>query len=246
MYYLFLTATRRRFASCSFLFFLVVFLSNHSTAQVIDRVVQVQPIQVCNDAGGSCANPSVTLFEAEVDKIWQQAGIDVQFKPVVQFNSTLFQNIMGAGEPTLFNLAVGPGHGQNPDGNVLNLWFVNDVEGLGGIANVGFNGMALDSAGFSRRDGIAHELGHNLGLSHVGSPANNLMLSSPAAPGSINDIYPDGLDRSFLDAGQISTARSSGFVFTAVPEPEETMALVGALLGIWVVGRKLRAARAQA
>jgi len=41
----------------------------------------IQPYQICDDDGTNCANSAKSLFEAEGDKIWAQAGIDLIFLP---------------------------------------------------------------------------------------------------------------------------------------------------------------------
>ena len=54
-----------------------------------DRLVlEVQPIQVCNDAGIVCAQ--VELFETIADKIWDQADIDITFLPLNQLNDSTY------------------------------------------------------------------------------------------------------------------------------------------------------------
>ena len=50
-------------------------------ALMITHRLVINPIQVCDDLGTICANPSLELFEAETDAIWMQAGIDIEFLP---------------------------------------------------------------------------------------------------------------------------------------------------------------------
>ena len=57
-----------------------------------DRLVlEVQPIQVCDDSGFICAQ--VEFFEAITDKIWNQANIDVEFLPLNQLNDSTYLTI---------------------------------------------------------------------------------------------------------------------------------------------------------
>ncbi|MBE9227285.1 hypothetical protein IQ264_17810 [Phormidium sp. LEGE 05292] len=207
-------------------------------AATIDRRVVVQPIQVCNDLGNSCANPDRKLFEAETDKIWAQAGIDVDFLSWNIFNETDFLSVTGS---EFNSLTLTPGHGQNSDPLVLNMFFVNLLEGAYGIGWLGLNGIAIAddvfsfNGGIGRLDTIAHEMGHNLGLGHdnFGSGgSDNLMTAGFArdVPSSINDIFPDGLKLDRLTTAQIDEVRTSKFLqplANKVPEPTGTLALVG-------------------
>lgn len=196
-------------------------------AAPIDLKLVIQPIQICNDDGTSCANPDLKLFEAEGDKIWSQAGIDLEFLPWITQNST-----------TLNILNMDTEFGGPAAGNIIRMLFVNQIThcggagaGIFGCGYVDANGLAIAdnvfsfNGGIGRLDTIAHELGHNLGLGHNNFGAGgalNLMTSggTRTIPGTINDIFPDGLTTDQLTQEQIDKARSSSLlVANLVPLP---------------------------
>lgn len=207
---------------------LPIAIADSAQAQITDYLT-VQPIQVCDDFGLNCANPSLEFFEAETDKIWDQAGIDVLFLGANQLDDTSLLNITSTADVDL------PGNGQHPDSSVINMWFVNDYVGAFGAANSSAGRVAIaDSvysfnSGVGRLDTIAHELGHILGLGHNdfgAGGANNLMTTGSIrnVPGSINDIAPDGANVDQLTQAQIDEALTSRFLS---PIPEVTVDTFG-------------------
>jgi hypothetical protein len=227
--------------------FLVSVSVDNAQAIPVDLTVTIQPIQICNNAGVSCANPTRRLFEAAGDKIWAQAGIDLAFLPWVQFNNAAFVNPNGGQLRTLF---TGSGVGEHSNPSVISMWFVHAHPGAayGEVNTIGGNRTVISDAvfafnmGIGRLDTISHEIGHNLGLSHPpGDPPQHLMTDGAfrAIPSSLADIFPDGAQLDQLTIAEIGTARSSNL---AIPEPG-TLYLVSTGLGTWLVYRGVRRSR---
>jgi hypothetical protein len=221
-------------------------IANPAFAMAINQRVTVQPIQVCNNAGSNCANQYQQLFAAETNKIWEQAGIEINFLAFRQFNNSSYTTIDNDNE--LYSLFDDPGHEANADNLVLSMWFVDAIlptptSTTFGVAYYGGNRLAIGNDVFSynnglgRLDTIAHEIGHNLFLDHnnLGAGgANNLMTagSARAIPGSINDIYPSGAGLDQLTTAQINQAKSSQYA-QAVPTPSLAFGLVGLGGSLW-------------
>jgi hypothetical protein len=208
-------------------------LNATAKAQTIDRYFTIQPIQVCNNAGLNCA--PTPLFPDETAKIYQQAGVAPIFLPTTQLlDPNLLMLMDGDMDDNFIDEIDQAGNGQHLNPTTINMWFVQDLLESSGIlygeAWINANGVVIDgnavqnfNSGNGRRDTIAHEIGHNLGLRHSNfgaGGANNLMTAGTAGrliPDGVGNIIPDGADLSQLTMAQIDAIRSSPLL-NQVPE----------------------------
>ena len=187
-------------------------------------------------SGDFCAG--LALFEDTTRKIWSQADLDVNFLAPNRLNASRFLTIDAQDEFAELSFSGGAGaFGRHPlstrTSGPLNLWFVDrivsglfDSFGLGWIDQ---NGVVISddvidfNSGIGRTDTVAHEIGHNLGLTHSNfgaGPATNLMSDGGVrnVPSTLGDITPDGARLSRLTDSQIDFARDSSLV-TSSPGP---------------------------
>ena len=161
------------------------------------------------------------FHEAEADKIFSQAGLNVEFLRPAPYTDTSFLNLDAASfleEDNLFE----PGHGQHPDPNVINVWYIHTIylgsdDSFPAVSSRLEKGVAVAKRNFTDNliDHQTFSLGVTLGLSPdtSGDPLN---LMAPRSireiPQSIDEIFPDGMRTDQLRQEQIHAMLTSRFV----------------------------------
>ncbi len=249
----------------------------------LDFQITINPIFISNGSSTAVLSNATyvdrfAVFKEATQKIYAQAGIKVNWQAnETQVNSTYYvvDNL------TEYNALIGLYTDSNP--RVINMYFVQNYGSSLGGTNAwglseqnfvisgnysGLNGVTISESAFSNNaiDTIAHEIGHNLALTHNVLPANtvalgisNLMYSGNPGVTTLANIYSPGgtgLQRDQLDSQQLTVLRTlyatdntfspiqplsptESYTYSAIPEPG-TAALIAGLTVMGFAGWRLR------
>ena len=151
------------FLSClSCLLALVTISVCDSLTHAQSYVLNVEVIRVCDDAGTNCTDlgpagggDTSYLYDLQVDEIWAQAGIDVNYS-TTQWNNTEAQRLTAIEMNAVFADTFAAGAGAALPAlasNALQVFFVQDHPGTGFTGNVstGWVGSPLPNPNTSAR-----------------------------------------------------------------------------------------------
>ncbi len=161
--------------------------SGNCQKEISSKLIIVQPIVLQSDEGNDPA--SMKIPEELVDRAYEKAQVDFYFLEPIYFNNTKARD----GEINLdsicklaMNEKILKGYG-----DIVNMFFVNAVDGNKGPLGRGMFGGAITFIALGENSDpnleafvIGHEVGHNLSLKHI--------VDEPSIPDSIPNLLGDG------------------------------------------------------
>lgn len=157
--------------------------------------VNINPIQVCDDAGANCA--PANFNQSFTDKIFAGSDTTLSFGPVRRLDSSRFLNPTARDARNLIQSSIFAGTQRKL--LAYDVWFVDLIDGdrgFRGLGALGGDGAVIASS--AAVDTLAHEIGHNFGFPHTKAAVMDRanFLLAPGAdrtiPMTLDDIAPDG------------------------------------------------------
>lgn len=273
------------FRGFALLALLAVATSLRAQTVTLDFQITINPIFISNGTTTAVLSNSTyvdrfAVFKEATQKIYAQAGIKVNWQAnetrvdstyYVVDNLTEYNALIGLYTdplPHVINMYFVQNYGSSLGGT--NAWGLSEQNFVQGspLSFTALNGVTISESAFANNaiDTIAHEIGHNLALTHNVLPANtvalgisNLMYSGNPGVTTLANIYSPGgtgLQRDQLDSNQLSVLRTlysvndtfspvqplsptETYTYTAIPEPATTALVAGAAV-LGVVGWRRR------
>lgn len=190
--------------------FFVLAIPAVASAMPITKSLTVNVFDVCSSGGTGCASTGPSgdaYFAAEVNKIWAQAGIEVNFNFVSYVDNNTFNGtITTSGSSSYANLFNWTATNVIPlYTNTDYLFLVHTIStgggttfGLTSYTGPGYGAVefiAMDtimSPSWNRIDTIAHELGHALGLDPTSDPEYNSSTLDTGHSSNANELMASG------------------------------------------------------